>query len=158
MTLPAPVWPAGFRIEELSPDSDLTEYETSAAASMRPYDLTTAAELRGLLSQGVLQAWLLRDTSNGKIAGGCLLHLVEHYFPGAPHQYGVWVDAEYRGRGLGRQLLVQSIFEHQDRDITVSVAPDNAASLQLCRSIGFTEYLGHNKYWDNYLRRAAPNR
>lgn len=158
MTLPAPAWPAGFRIEELNLGSDLAEYEASASANMRPYDLTTAAELRDFLERGIMRAWLLRDTSNGKIAGGCLLHLTEHYFPNAPHQYGIWVAAEYRRRGLGRQLLIQSIFEYQDRDITVSIAPDNAASLELCRGVGFTEYLAREKYWDCYLRRAEPNR
>jgi L-amino acid N-acyltransferase len=54
----------------------------------------------------------------------------------------IYVDPLYQGKGIGRQLLAQTIEAAREtgcRTIVSSVAADNAAGLRLHRSLGFEE-------------------
>lgn len=56
-------------------------------------------------------------------------------------EHSVYVDASYRGRGLGRRLLVEIIEAAKSQDYHTMIGgidADNAASIALHRSLGFT--------------------
>jgi L-amino acid N-acyltransferase YncA len=57
-------------------------------------------------------------------------------------EFSVYIDRAARGRGVGRALLAQLIAEARSRGywkLLSRVFPSNAASLALCRSLGFRE-------------------
>lgn len=56
-------------------------------------------------------------------------------------EHSVYVDARFRGRGLGRRLLAEIIDAarlHQFHTMIGGIDADNAASIALHRSLGFT--------------------
>ena len=57
-------------------------------------------------------------------------------------EFSVYVGREARGRGLGRAAMAALIAESEKRGLWKLVSrifPENAASLALCRSLGFRE-------------------
>ncbi len=79
-----------------------------------------AGELMGFASYGVFRAWPAYKYS------------IEH---------SVYVDARFRGRGVGRQLMRRLIEEAQAQGYHMMIGGidgTNAASLALHRSLGFT--------------------
>jgi ribosomal protein S18 acetylase RimI-like enzyme len=58
--------------------------------------------------------------------------------------WGMYVGADYRGRGLGRRLMEEAIVQCRTmagvEDINLTVVTSNAAARQLYLSLGFTIY------------------
>lgn len=82
-----------------------------------------------------LRFFLLAD---GRHAGGITVHSVS----GASFSYGIAVAPELRRRGIARAALPRLFALMRSRGFTlarVQVAPQNAASLALHRSLGFEE-------------------
>ena len=64
-------------------------------------------------------------------------------------EFSVYIHRTARGRGVGRQLLAQLLVEARDRGywkLLSRVFPANAASLALCRSLGFREVGTYEKH------------
>lgn len=84
---------------------------------------------------------------DGEIVGGSSLQWIGHCGTGLLG-LGMWLDAPYRGRGLGTALLTQSITWAKDNGahkITLEVWPHNDAAIALYRRFGFEQ--------EGYLRR-----
>lgn len=84
---------------------------------------------------------------DGEIVGGSSLQWIGHCGTGLLG-LGMWLDAPYRGRGLGTALLTESITWAKDNGahkITLEVWPHNDAALALYRRFGFEQ--------EGYLRR-----
>jgi RimJ/RimL family protein N-acetyltransferase len=84
---------------------------------------------------------------DGEIVGGSSLQWIGHSGTGLLG-LGMWLDAPYRGRGLGTALLTESITWAKDNGahkITLEVWPHNDAALALYRRFGFEQ--------EGYLRR-----
>ena len=82
-----------------------------------------------------LRFFLLAD---GRHAGGITVHGIA----GTAFSYGIAVAPGMRRRGVARAALPQLFALMRSRGFTlarVQVAPDNAASLALHRSLGFAE-------------------
>ena len=64
-------------------------------------------------------------------------------------EFSVYIHRDARGRGVGRQLLAQLLVEAGGRaywKLLSRVFPSNAASLALCRSMGFREVGTYEKH------------
>jgi GNAT superfamily N-acetyltransferase len=108
------------------------------------------------------------QTCLGAFDGARLAGYVWHAFAGAPHvggtrvdfgpgvryTYKLWVHPDYRGRGLGRELIARSeeLCPAHERRLGFSfVAPDNRASLRAFAAAGwrragcavYIRWLGH---------------
>lgn len=84
---------------------------------------------------------------DGDIVGGSSLRWIGHCGTGLLG-LGMWLDAPYRGRGLGTALLTESITWAKDNGahkITLEVWPHNDEALTLYRRFGFEQ--------EGYLRR-----
>jgi RimJ/RimL family protein N-acetyltransferase len=84
---------------------------------------------------------------DGEIVGGSSLQWIGHCGTGLLG-LGMWLDAPYRGRGLGTALLMESITWAKDNvahKITLEVWPHNDAALALYGRFGFEQ--------EGYLRR-----
>lgn len=82
-----------------------------------------------------LRFFLLAD---GRHAGGITVHSI----CGTAFSYGIAVAPGMRRRGVARSALPRLFALMRDRGFTlarVQVAPENAASLALHRSLGFAE-------------------
>lgn len=69
-----------------------------------------------------------------------LRHLIQHHYPASSLYIGNFaVAAEYRNRGIGRQLLSQCIStaQNESRDLFISVDVNNARAQKLYASAGF---------------------
>ena len=76
--------------------------------------------------------------SDGAHAGGVTVHSVR----GDTFSYGILVVPALRGQGVAREALTQLFALMRARGFAraaVAIAPDNAASLALHRSLGFAE-------------------
>ena len=98
---------------------------------------------------------------DGEIVGGSSLQWIGHCGTGLLG-LGMWLDAPYRGRGLGTALLTESITWAKDNGahkITLEVWPHNDAALALYRRFGFEQegYLRGNwrrrngELWDSIV-------
>jgi phosphinothricin acetyltransferase len=81
--------------------------------------------------------------SGGRVAGWAALSPVSRRrcYAGVA-EVSVYVGAEYRGRGIGRQLLLTVIAESERQGIWTlqgATFPENEASLRLQRACGFRE-------------------
>jgi ribosomal protein S18 acetylase RimI-like enzyme len=60
---------------------------------------------------------------------------------GTVHLFGMWVDPEFRGRGIGRGLLDEALRwiqrSHRGRAVLLDVNPRQVAAVHLYESRGF---------------------
>ena len=70
----------------------------------------------------------------------------------------LWVRKEFRGRGLGHELVQRLLHEAQVRGATkalLQVSADNSGAIALYKSLGFTQH--HAYHYRAYKPRPAPN-
>ncbi len=81
----------------------------------------------------------------GKLVGGLIMNRtgMAHYIPDWVLVY-VAVDASYRGKGFGRQIIEEA-FTHCDGDVKLHVEYDNPAK-RLYERIGFTNKYAEMRY------------
>lgn len=121
-------WPEVARIYQDGLDTGVASFETVVPsweewnARMRP-ELRLVAE-----SDGAIVGWIAIAATSRR---ACYRGVVEH---------SIYVDAEARGRGVGRALLERLVGEapaHGIWTIQTSILPSNAASLGLHEAAGF---------------------
>jgi L-amino acid N-acyltransferase len=96
-------------------------FRAKQAASLPVLVATESGALQGFATFGPFRAWPAYKYS------------VEH---------SVYVDESVRGRGVGRALVESVLTQARDRDLHVVMAgitSDNAVSLRLHETLGFTE-------------------
>lgn len=87
--------------------------------------------------------WLARlmvPQSGGDVAGHCGFHGPPEVIGRA--EIGYTVFSPYRGQGYAKEAagaLVRWAFEQDQREVFASVSPENAPSLSVVRSLGFTQ-------------------
>lgn len=103
----------------------------------RDTDFYSAEELRQLIADGQVRAWMAKD--GGTPVGWCAVmpRSPHHPLSAAVHLLGVIVDLPYRGQGFGYAMVRKSIREFYDRPITASVLPGNLASERMMARAGF---------------------
>ena len=81
----------------------------------------------------------------GELVGGLIMNRtgMANYIPGWVLVY-VAVDAKYRGKGFGREIIEES-FKHCDGDVKLHVEYDNPAK-RLYERIGFTSKYAEMRY------------
>jgi ribosomal protein S18 acetylase RimI-like enzyme len=83
------------------------------------------------------QSWLLREKSNGRLAGMLLCSRVA---PEVAHITQLCVSPSQRGRGLGKRLLnhaIESLRDSGTESITLTVTESNRSAVTLYEEFGF---------------------
>jgi RimJ/RimL family protein N-acetyltransferase len=126
-------------------------------ASLPPVDAETLRimlreQLPGMRAQGLLSAYVIEDTSDGKLLGGASLH---HFDPLRDAvEVGYWLFVDARGRGVATRA-VRQLCEHALRNgiwrVEAHVRIGNIASEKVLGRLGF-EREGVKR---RYLRHGA---
>jgi RimJ/RimL family protein N-acetyltransferase len=131
--------------------------EVGGEASLPPVDADTLRimlreQLPGMRAQGLLSAYVIEDTGDGKLLGGASLH---HFDPLRDAvEVGYWLFVEARGRGVATRA-VRQLCEHALRNgiwrVEAHVRIGNIASEKVLGRLGF-EREGVKR---RYLRHGA---
>ncbi|MDX6436610.1 MAG: hypothetical protein QOK34_1444, partial [Gaiellaceae bacterium] len=131
--------------------------EVGGEASLPPVDAETLRimlreQLPGMRAQGLLSAYVIEDTSDGKLLGGASLH---HFDPLRDAvEVGYWLFVDARGRGVATRA-VRELCEHALRNgiwrVEAHVRLGNTASERVLERLGF-EREGVKR---RYLRHGA---
>jgi RimJ/RimL family protein N-acetyltransferase len=131
--------------------------EVGGEASLPPVDAKTLRimlreQLPGMRAQGLLSAYVIEDTSDGKLLGGASLH---HFDPLRDAvEVGYWLFVDARGRGVATRA-VRELCEHALRNgiwrVEAHVRIGNTASERVLGRLGF-EREGVKR---RYLRHGA---
>ena len=131
--------------------------EVGGEASLPPVDADTLRimlreQLPGMRAQGLLSAYVIEDTSDGKLLGGASLH---HFDPLRDAvEVGYWLFVDARGRGVATRA-VRQLCEHALRNgiwrVEAHVRIGNTASEKVLGRLGF-EREGVKR---RYLRHGA---
>jgi RimJ/RimL family protein N-acetyltransferase len=126
-------------------------------ASLPPVDAETLRimlreQLPGMRAQGLLSAYVIEDTGDGKLLGGASLH---HFDPLRDAvEVGYWLFVDARGRGVATRA-VRQLCEHALRNgiwrVEAHVRIGNIASEKVLGRLGF-EREGVKR---RYLRHGA---
>jgi RimJ/RimL family protein N-acetyltransferase len=117
--------------------------EVGGEASLPPVDADTLRimlreQLPGMRAQGLLSAYVIEDTSDGKLLGGASLH---HFDPLRDAvEVGYWLFVDARGRGVATRA-VRELCEHALRNgiwrVEAHVRIGNIASEKVLGRLGF---------------------
>jgi RimJ/RimL family protein N-acetyltransferase len=131
--------------------------EVGGEASLPPVDAETLRimlreQLPGMRAQGLLSAYVIEDTGDGKLLGGASLH---HFDPLRDAvEVGYWLFVDARGRGVATRA-VRQLCEHALRNgiwrVEAHVRIGNIASEKVLGRLGF-EREGVKR---RYLRHGA---
>jgi RimJ/RimL family protein N-acetyltransferase len=131
--------------------------EVGGEASLPPVDAETLRimlreQLPGMRAQGLLSAYVIEDTNDGKLLGGASLH---HFDPLRDAvEVGYWLFVDARGRGVATRA-VRELCEHALRNgiwrVEAHVRIGNIASEKVLGRLGF-EREGVKR---RYLRHGA---
>ncbi|MDX6370898.1 MAG: hypothetical protein QOG93_2400 [Gaiellaceae bacterium] len=131
--------------------------QVGGEASLPPVDADTLRimlheQLPGMRAQGLLSAYVIEDTSDGKLLGGASLH---HFDPLRDAvEVGYWLFVDARGRGVATRA-VRELCEHALRNgiwrVEAHVRLGNTASERVLERLGF-EREGVKR---RYLRHGA---
>ncbi|MGB8003611.1 MAG: GNAT family protein [Gaiellaceae bacterium] len=131
--------------------------EVGGEASLPPVDAKTLRimlreQLPGMRAQGLLSAYVIEDTGDGKLLGGASLH---HFDPLRDAvEVGYWLFVDARGRGVATRA-VRRLCEHALRNgiwrVEAHVRIGNIASEKVLGRLGF-EREGVKR---RYLRHGA---
>jgi RimJ/RimL family protein N-acetyltransferase len=131
--------------------------EVGGEASLPPVDADTLRimlreQLPGMRAQGLLSAYVIEDTGDGKLLGGASLH---HFDPLRDAvEVGYWLFVGARGRGVATRA-VRQLCEHALRNgiwrVEAHVRIGNIASEKVLGRLGF-EREGVKR---RYLRHGA---
>jgi RimJ/RimL family protein N-acetyltransferase len=131
--------------------------EVGGEASLPPVDAETLRimlreQLPGMRAQGLLSAYVIEDTGDGKLLGGASLH---HFDPLRDAvEVGYWLFVGARGRGVATRA-VRELCEHALRNgiwrVEAHVRIGNIASEKVLGRLGF-EREGVKR---RYLRHGA---
>ncbi|MDX6415354.1 MAG: hypothetical protein QOH23_2764 [Gaiellaceae bacterium] len=133
------------------------DFEVGGEASLPPVDAETLRimlreQLPGMRAQGLLSAYVIEDTGDGKLLGGASLH---HFDPLRDAvEVGYWLFVDARGRGVATRA-VRQLCEHALRNgiwrVEAHVRIGNIASEKVLGRLGF-EREGVKR---RYLRHGA---
>jgi RimJ/RimL family protein N-acetyltransferase len=117
--------------------------EVGGEASLPPVDADTLRimlreQLPGMRAQGLLSAYVIEDTGDGKLLGGASLH---HFDPLRDAvEVGYWLFVDARGRGVATRA-VRELCEHALRNgiwrVEAHVRIGNIASEKVLARLGF---------------------
>jgi len=118
---------------------------TAFSSSVMDHLKLSREEIRRRLTADPANNFVLGVFANGKLLGTA--GFVRETQPKSRHKgrvWGVYLNAELRGKGIGRRLL-QSVLERAEKidgveQILISVATTQAAAVALYRSLGFATW------------------
>lgn len=140
-----PIDPASF---------DFSRYAALVGARMNPVDYTPPDELRAMIENKTLSAWIMSEADKEWL-GWCAVRWDHNkYHDPAHHIWGIVTFDEKRSGsgllGLGFQATRFLIEQAGSHPLTASIRPENRASLMIARRCGFQE-LGAHGPWINYI-------
>jgi mycothiol synthase len=152
-----PTWPAGFAVKPVREGRDEPGWCEVLNRSFAPVypdriDLSPAGLRDEMHTADVIPGGVMALFDHDHIVGTLFVSVAE---PGTAEIGSVSVQEEYRGRGLGRQLLRHAIQFARERGfekVCLSVAADNAHATALYESEGFKSVLSVVRY-ERYVTR-----
>lgn len=123
--------------EEIAREWDLIELDDVAdAAEINAFGLRENPQFQGQAGRGLNRCWLGARDDIGELIGCGVIHQPGHVYGDLG---GLVVRRDYRGRGLGRDLLVEMTRRVLDFQpvVTLSAWAESQAALRLYDQIGF---------------------
>jgi phosphinothricin acetyltransferase len=124
---------------------DITDiYNDAILRTVATFDteLKSIVQQRKWFKQHSAQFPILVAEKNGRVAGwASLSKWSDRCAYNATAEASLYIKEEERGRGIGRSLLAELLEEGQKAGLHTVIArivADNAASIHLCESLGFT--------------------
>ena len=125
--------------------ADLEQFD---AENFKPDLAMNLEEWAEVFSSGVVEVWTARDEQD-KIAAVCVLKSVINV--SIVYCFSIAVGEKYRNLGLGRQLYNAAIIDlAPGTRIQAHCELDNAASIQLHKSVGFEAIQYINDFYGDY--------
>lgn len=137
---------------------DYNRYHALVGQRMQDVDYTNTDDLRAMLTDGRLAAWVVTTTQDTQAEwiGWCGLRLNHNkYHNPANHVWGIVTSDETANTGmlgLGIRMMRFLIEQSGTIPLTASIRPDNQSSLAIAKRLKFQEIAPTSDTWREFIR------
>ncbi len=145
----------GWLDNNISPSTGVTvEYLQEVKGYILPPTPEKVAQMRELLINDILckknKGWVAVDS--GKVVGWVSAHATE----GEEIELGIYVDREYRNRGVGGLLIDEVMRTHSTKMLTLMVTKSNKKAQKFYKKYGFQPIKEHKHYMKDDTKVYLP--